>query len=152
MPTYVCNLPTYVRRILPSRLIAVSLSSSLVVSLRPAALPARAIHVPLYSPPVSAGSERAARNRCLQLSLRNILLKGALRAVRKRAGATIFRSRDLGLPYVHIDTRRTLSGFIAPIFEEIAASRCVEDARKRVPQFTHSESCVILEWFVTGRV
>lgn len=98
MPTYACNLPTYVRHILPSRLIAVSLSSSLVVSLRPAGRTTctRAIHVPLCSPPVSAGSERAARNRCLQLSLRNILLKGALRAIRKRAGATIFRSRDLG--------------------------------------------------------
>ncbi len=39
MPTYACNLPTYVRHILPSRLIAVSLSSSLVVSLRPAGRP-----------------------------------------------------------------------------------------------------------------
>lgn len=41
--------------------------------------PARAIHVPQCTVRVSAGSERAARNRCLQLPLRNILLKGALR-------------------------------------------------------------------------
>lgn len=59
-------------------------------------------------------------------------------SLRKRAGTTIFRGRAISrLPYIY-GTRRTLSGFISPIFEETTAgSHCAQVARKlRGPQFT----------------
>lgn len=67
---------TYLRPAVPLLLfLLLSFSFPLVLSLFPSSAFARAIHAPRYSTTYLADLERAARNRCLQLPPRNILLK-----------------------------------------------------------------------------
>lgn len=67
---------TYLRPAVPLLLfLLLSFSFPLVLSLFPSSAFARAIHAPRYGTTYLADLERAARNRCLQLPPRNILLK-----------------------------------------------------------------------------